>query len=310
MVTRFPVPEAYREQGRLPERDTWCDRLPAKAEALAEKWDLTPDGASMYGFLSVVWPVRNAVGRPLALKIHDYTAGTDGERLALDAARGDGLVELVKSDPTMNALLLQRLDPNRTLTSLDVDEACGVIGDLAAEISSHSAPEGMRSVAFEVDRIHASITAMLDRTPEVLPRELADRALETLETVGAQVGSAYGPLPLVHGDLHYENVLHALPGEPEGWVAIDPLPCAGYPEWEVAPAIRNRWDDAAATGDPDRALRRRFDIICERASLDRDLACRILQAVAVDNVLWLYRADNLIPLVRSFLHPYSLAARW
>ena len=59
-----------------------------------------------------------------------------------------------------------------------------------------------------------------------------------------------GLLKVVHGDLHYENVLHALPGQPPRWVAIDPLPVAGYPEWEVAPVIRNRWDDAAATGDP------------------------------------------------------------
>ena len=65
-----------------------------------------------------------------------------------------------------------------------------------------------------------------------------------------------------------------------------------------------------ATGDPEGALRRRFDIISERASLDRDLARRVLQAVAVDNVLWLSRADGLSPLVQSFLHPYSIVARW
>ena len=114
----------------------------------------------------------------------------------------------------------------------------------------------------------------------------------------------------MHGDLHYENVLHALPGQPPRWVAIDPLPVAGYPEWEVAPVIRNRWDDAAATDDPERALRRRFDIVCERAALDRHLAQAVLQAVAVDTVLWLSRATDVGPLVRSFLHPYSIVARW
>ena len=93
-------------------------------------------------------------------------------------------------------------------------------------------------------------------------------------------------------------------------MAIDPLPAAGYPEWEVAPVIRNRWDDAAATGDPERALRRRFDIVCERAALDRHLAQAVLQAVAVDNVLWLSRATDVGPLVRSFLHPYSIVVRW
>ena len=57
-------------------------------------------------------------------------------------------------------------------------------------------------------------------------------------------------------------------------------------------------------------LRRRFDIVCERAALDRHLAQAVLQAVAVDNVLWLSRATDVGPLVRSFLHPYSIVARW
>ena len=310
MTERFTVPQAYRDRDRSPERDAWCDGLPGRARQLADRWGLTPDGTPGYGFLSVVWPVRNRTGRALVLKIHDVTAGTDGERLALEAARGPALVELVESEPTLNALLLQRLDPTRSLLELPADEACGVIGDLVALIAAHPAPAGMRSVVEVTDSIGASITAMLDRTPDVLPRALADRAIETLEAVAARVRSDPGPLCVVHGDLHYENVLRTLPDQPPRWVAIDPLPAAGYPEWELAPAIRNRWDDAAATGDPERALRRRFDIVCERASLDRDLAQAVLQAVAVDNVLWLTRATDVGPLVQSFLHPYSIVARW
>ena len=95
-----------------------------------------------YGFLSVVWPVRDRTGRALMLKIHDDSAGTDGERIALATARGPALVELVNADPTANALLLERLDPSHTLLDLGADEACGVIGDLVAEISSHPAPPG------------------------------------------------------------------------------------------------------------------------------------------------------------------------
>jgi streptomycin 6-kinase len=277
---------------------------------VAQRWALTPDGPPGHGFLSVVWPVRDPADRALVLKIHDGTTATDGERLALAAVRGAGMVELVASEATLNALLLQRLDPARTLLELPADEACGVIGDLVAVIAAHPAPDGLRSVAEVTDRIGDSITAMLDRVPEVLPRALVEQALETLEVVGAQTRASDGRLAVVHGDLHYENVLHTLPEDPAGWVAIDPLPAAGGPEWELAPAIRNRWDDAAATGDPERALRRRFDIVCERASLDRDLARAVLQAVAVDNVLWLTRATGVGPLVQSFLHPYSIVARW
>ena len=189
MTERFPVPREYRERDRSPQRDAWCDRLPGRAELVAERWGLTPDGVPGYGFLSVVWPVRDRTGRTLVLKIHDDTAGTDGERIALEAARGPALVELVNADPTANALLLERLDPSHTLLDLGADEACEVIGGLVAEISSHPAPPDLRCLADEADRLRTSITAMLGRTPDVLPRAVADRAVETLETCAAQVRS-------------------------------------------------------------------------------------------------------------------------
>lgn len=112
---------------------------------------------------------------------------------------------------------------------------------------------------------------MLDRTPDVMPRPRAERALDTASDLGASLRAATGPMPLVHGDCHYLNVLHTLPEEPAGWVAINPLPAAGYPEWQLAAPLRNRWADAAASDDPERAQRRRFDILSERAGLDRDL---------------------------------------
>jgi len=59
MTERFPVPREYRERDRSPRRDTWCDRLPGRAELVAERRGLTPDGVPGYGFLSVVWPVRD-----------------------------------------------------------------------------------------------------------------------------------------------------------------------------------------------------------------------------------------------------------
>ncbi|MEP6649587.1 MAG: aminoglycoside phosphotransferase family protein [Lapillicoccus sp.] len=311
MADFFPVPDGYRDQERSPQRLAWCDWLPRLAATLADRWGLTPDGEPMYGFLSFVWPVRDRAARPLMLKVHDFSAGADGERLALEAARRPALVELVASDPGQNALLLERLDSTRRLeTMADVDAACEVIGDLVAQISAHDAPPEMRSMATELDRLHASTTAMLDRTPDVMPRLRAERALETMGALAEELRATSGPLPLVHGDAHYLNVLHTLPGEEPRWVAIDPLPAAGYPEWEVAAVLRNRWSDAAATADPERALRRRFDILCERADLNHDRALRLVHAIAVDNVLWLARDDNAHPVAKEFIHPYSIVARW
>jgi streptomycin 6-kinase len=108
----------------------------------------------------------------------------------------------------------------------------------------------------------------------------------------------------VHYDLHYLNVLRDL--EDHRWVVIDPLPRAGVPEVEVVPALRNRWEDLVATGDPERAMLRRFDLLTDAAGLDRELASAFAQAVAVDNLLWLMPREPKHMLVA----PYTIISRW
>ena len=58
---------------------------------------------------------------------------------------------------------------------------------------------------------------------------------------------------LIHGDLHYENVLAA---DREPWLVIDPKPMAGDPHYELAPMLWNRWDEVVASGDVRDAVRR------------------------------------------------------
>ncbi|MEP6632242.1 MAG: aminoglycoside phosphotransferase family protein [Lapillicoccus sp.] len=290
----------------------WLVTVPDVAAEVCQSWRLVADGPVMAGFLSLVRPVRDHDGRALVLKLFGPEVGAAGEPAFLRAAAGPAVVELVRADLALGALLLDRLDPARTLaTEPDVDVACAVVGDLVRQITAHRAPAGMRSMADELDRLHASITSMLDRTPEVLPRALADRAVETCAELSRRLRQAPGEQPLVHGDLHFENVLHTRAGEAPRWVAIDPLPAAGYPEWEVTASLRNRWPDAVATGNPERALRRRVAIIAEAAGFDRARAVAIAQAVAVDNVLWLSRAGSHVhPVVRGFVPPYLLVASW
>jgi streptomycin 6-kinase len=59
---------------------------------------------------------------------------------------------------------------------------------------------------------------------------------------------------LLHADLHYENVLAA---DREPWLAIDPKPMLGVAEYQVAPALWNRWPEALSANDLSNHLRRR-----------------------------------------------------
>lgn len=135
-----------------------------------------------------------------------------------------------------------------------------------------------RGAAVLMDRLDH--TRDLERLTESSAADFAlDDAVAELDDRGGW------ELELVHWDLHYANVLAELPDAGGGrWLAIDRLPRAGFREAEVVAPLRNRWSDAVATGDPDAALRRRLDLLCEAAGLHRRRAAAFAQAVAVDNV--------------------------
>ena len=77
---------------------------------------------------------------------------------------------------------------------------------------------------------------------------------------------------VVHGDLHYANVMADDAGE---WLAIDPKPMAGDPHYEPAPMLWNRMDELAgpgAVGSVRDGLRRRFHALVDAGGLDEDRA--------------------------------------
>jgi streptomycin 6-kinase len=86
---------------------------------------------------------------------------------------------------------------------------------------------------------------------------------------------------LVHGDLHYENVLAA---DREPWLAIDPKPMSGDPHYEPAPMLWNRMDELA--GDVRNGLRRRFHTLVDVAGLEEERARDWVVVRMVLNAHW------------------------
>jgi streptomycin 6-kinase len=82
---------------------------------------------------------------------------------------------------------------------------------------------------------------------------------------------------LLHGDLHFANILS---GTRADWLAIDPIPLAGEPGYDILPLLRNRFEEL------DGGLRRRFDAIIEAARIDPQQAWICTLARAADDALW------------------------
>ena len=88
---------------------------------------------------------------------------------------------------------------------------------------------------------------------------------------------------LIHGDLHYENVLA---GDREPWLVIDPKPVSGDPHYEPAPMLWNRWDEAVASGDLRRRCAGGSTHSSTRPDLDEDRARDWVVVRMLHNAIW------------------------
>ena len=276
-----PVPaglDAQRDLGA--DWADWLDRLPRVAAEVAHEWSLTYDGPLWHGFCSLVAPVRTEDGTPAALKItFDGDDESEFEGLALQHWQGNGTVRLLSADPHRRALLLERLH-REDLTGLWDIEACEIVAGLYPRLHILALPQ-LRTVTSYVDGWLDSLATLPRDAP--IPRRLVEQALSLGRDFVVDPASTG---VIVHGDLHYENVLAA---DREPWLVIDPKPMSGDPHYEPAPMLWNRMDELAASRDVQSVrdgLRRRFHTIVDAAGLDEDRARDWVVVRMVLNANW------------------------
>jgi streptomycin 6-kinase len=260
------IPPALLGQRELGEDwGRWLDRLPRLADELLADWHLRPTGGTLHGHCSLVVPVSDADGAPGALKVSfDGDEESLHEGLALQHWAGRGAVRLLRADPRRRALLLDWLPGPDLGDAWDV-EACEAVGDLYARLHIPAMPQ-LASVASYVERWLRDLEDLGRDIP--VPRRYVEQALSLGRDL---LASASAPV-VVHGDLHYANVMADAAGE---WVAIDPKPMAGDPHYEPAPLLWNRMDELSgpgAVGSLRDGLRRRFHAVVDAAGLDEDRA--------------------------------------
>jgi streptomycin 6-kinase len=275
-------PGLDEQRGLGPEWGVWLDRLPRLFAELLDEWELSRDGDELwYGFCSLVAPVLTDDGEPAVLKISfDGDDESLHEALALQHWRGRGTVRLLRADPHRRAFLLERLD-RRDLTDVWDLEACEIVAGLYPALHLPALPQ-LATVTSYVDRwLEALATQPRDIPIPLRYREQALSLGRDLVAAPAGVGR------IIHGDLHYENVLAAPPGlDPErgAWLVIDPKPMSGDPHYELAPMLWNRYDELG--GDVRGGLRRRFHTLVDAAGLDEDRARDWVVVRMVLNANW------------------------
>jgi streptomycin 6-kinase len=279
-VTLISVPEKFAADTLTREGDAarrWLARLPELVGELCARWGLRVTGDAMHGYLALVVPVLRGDVR-YALKVSWIDGETANEAAALALWNGGGAVRLIDADDAAGALLLEWLDPRRSLAEADLSVAVPVAGRLLRRLAvpvpaqwpARPVP-GLRQWALD-------LAAELPARWLAAGRPFPERSLDAAAEVATALAQRAGEL-LANHDMHYQNVLA---GERDPWLVIDPKVIRGDAEFGLAPLLWRRLEEAGGPA----GLRRRFDILVDQAGLDTELARGWTLLRAVDYQLW------------------------
>lgn len=244
-----------RESAGGPAGHEWLAGLRSIVDERIARWDLEVDGSPLNGHNALTLPVTRG-DEPLVLKVSWPHPEAAFEHVGLRHWSGRGAVRLVAADPGSTSLLLERLGPT-DLTTVDEPTGTEVIGRLLQQLHV-AAPPSVPTFAQATGTWFAPLRAH----PDHLPRRWVDRALEVYD-------HRRDDHVLLHGDLHYLNVLSATRAP---WLAIDPKPMAGPRGFDLYPLIANRVDDHGTGADFGHGVRDRLCRGADAAEIDLDAA--------------------------------------
>lgn len=264
----------------------WLRTLPRLIDDLLREWSLVPDGRSWSGHGAVVVPVRADTGEAVLKVTWPHTEAA-AEHMALRAWEGRGSVRLLRSDPARFALLLERLDGDRSLRYEPVEDACAVIGGLLSELKVVATPR--------IPSLHAYLE-VLGAEPDPPPDAMPRRFVQQGRRLRAELMSHFGDEPwLLHTDLHFDNVLAATR---QPWLAIDPHPLRGDRAYEVAPVLWNRFAELGTGAAMRWSVRERLETVCAPAGIDEERARAWSIVREVDNARWAVQDGDREALTR------------
>lgn len=217
----------HRERG-----EAWIAGFGELLRHCEERWGvrwMKPYPPSYHFVAPVV--LRDGTEAALKLGVPGKELLSEVETLRLYA--GEGAVRLLDAEPERGILLLERLQPGRTLHSVSDDEeavaiAAGVMRKIARPAPSSGAFPSTADWARGLDKLRAHFHGGTGPIPE--------RLVERAEKLYASLHATMRHPLLLHGDLHHGNMLSA---EREPWLAIDPKGVVGEAEFGVVQFLLN-----------------------------------------------------------------------
>ncbi len=269
------------KQTRGPSALAWLKRLPDILHTCEERWSLRIERTFPNLSYNFAASARQQVGTEVVLKVgmaDDMEFRNESH--ALKIFDGRGAVRLLEFASDLGAMLLEQLDPGTALESLVNDEqstiiAAGVMRRLWRPVPSTHAFPATTDWAKGLQRLRQRFNGGTGPLPTSL--------VELSEKLFVELHSSQAESVLLHGDLHYGNILSA---QRQSWLAIDPKGLIGEPAYEVGALLRNPLPELLTMPNPKRILSGRLDQFSEYLGLDRDRLCSWGLAQAVLSAWW------------------------
>ncbi len=269
------VPPTFRAMPRWwTEATFWLDALPRLVAEQCDSWGLAIDGPVRHGSNALVVPVRRHTDR-LALRMAPPTDDVVVQVSALRFWAGSGTVGLIDSDVATGALLLERLDADRSLRHAPLEVAVPVLARIMRRLALPApplVPSTADAPAAERHELEARWGALGAH------RFAGRRELEVALEAAALVSSTESELA-VNADLHSEQVLG---GRRESWLVVDPVLMRGDIERDLAQAMWTRLDEMRT----DAEIRKHLSTVVGEAGLDAERAKAWVLYRSLSYLLW------------------------
>jgi streptomycin 6-kinase len=256
----------------------WARRLPEAVARFERIWSLTVSPPFPDLFVNYVAPATRANGTPAVLKLSfPEDRGYRTEAAALEVYGGRGCARLLELDLEGGAMLLERLEPGASLSSIEDDEEATAIAASVLKRLWRPVPEDhpfptVAELARGLERLREHFGGGSGPLPAALVEEAE-------ELFGALIPTQREPV-LLHGDLHHGNVLSAR----RSWLAIDPKGVVGEPAYDTASLLNP--GELLKEPHPEKVLGRRIDLLSNSLDLERDRVLGWGLAKAVLTTYW------------------------
>jgi len=225
------IRNTYREAGV-----EWLKELTSLLDMICTDWDielLQPFENLSYNFISTV---RNEKGLEMVLKVGVPNPELTSEIKALKCYSGKGTVNIINSNASHGALLLEAIKPGEPIYNIKDDgEATHITSKLIQKIHQS---KSYRNDFLTTDTWFERAFQRMQTQRILWTKNISITYLDRVKGILDDLKKSTSSKALLHGDLHHWNILSATR---EPWLAIDPKGVIGDKVYECGAWLRNPW---------------------------------------------------------------------